>query len=288
MSASVGQHCANEGEQSLSWRKILAVAVIGLGLVTGCKSKSNEELDQAGAYLSKGDYGRALKIYQSITAKFPAGEVSAKAMFLIGEINYLYLKKPQEAIEAYEEFVHTYPNDPNAQPARLNLARIYEEDLDKPQSAITCYQRVIDFADDNDQEKAPYSRWRIARNYDALGQTEQAMVEAQILLEKYPRNKYAEEAKLLLADIEYMKGDYEKAAMAYGNILTKLPDSTAAGEARLGRAACYEEQGKLEEALADYTFLLPTHPEPEVIKRRIARLKAKLHEKKGKWQTDWK
>ena len=271
----------------MNWKKVLAVAVVSLGLVTGCKSKSNEELDQASAFLSKGDYSRALKLYQSITAKFPAGEISAKAMFLIGEINYLYLKKPQEAIEAYEEFAHTYPNDPNAQHARLNLARIYEEDLDKPQSAIICYQRVIDFAEDNDQEKAPYSRWRIARNYDALGQTEQAVTEAQILIEKYPQNKYAGEAKLLLADIEYMKGDYEKAAKAYGDILAKLPEGDVAGEARLGRAACYEEQGKLDEAIADYALLLPTHREPEVIKRRIARLKAKQHEKKGKWQTAW-
>lgn len=272
----------------MNWKKAIAVTVISLGLVTGCKSKSNEELDQAGAYLSQGDYTRALKMYQSLTAKFPAGEVSAKAMFLTGEINYLYLKKPQEALEAYEEFAHTYPNDPNAQQARLNLARIYEEELDKPQTAIICYQRVIDFADDNDQEKAPFSRWRIARNYDALGQTEQAVTEAQILIEKYPQNKYTGEAKLLLADIEYMKGDYGKAAMAYGAILAQAPQGDVAEESRLGRAACYEEQGKLEEAIADYAFLLPTHPEPEVIKRRIARLKARLHEKKGKWQTDWK
>lgn len=90
------------------------------------------------------------------------------------------------------------------------------------QRLISNYQQLIQqFPDDPNNELL---RYQLARSYDLLAQPEASLQQLTTLLTLYPDSSFAAEAWFRKADIHYSQGDYALALAAYKQVLaTKAP-----------------------------------------------------------------
>jgi tetratricopeptide (TPR) repeat protein len=83
--------------------------------------------------------------------------------------------------------------------------------------------------------------------------------EAQALLfqirTEYPSSKAAEQALLLIGNISYQRGDYEKAIRAYQEYLEQYPTGSWVLLAGIGKGYTLEAQGRYEDAAAIFRTL---------------------------------
>jgi TolA-binding protein len=243
------------------------------------------DFKEAQICISQGKYVDALKIFEGIISRSTSEELTTESLFWAGNINYLYLKKYQLAMERFEELVVAYPRSPWAQAARLNMATIYETVLNNRPAAILQYQEVIDFGPGT--AEAALSQLHIAYCYDKLGEANQAITEAQTVLREYPNTEYVDDAILAIGDIYFMKGDYAQAEQTYQKLIHEYPQSDLVTDAKFNQAICLEEQGKWEPAVKKYKEIVDSHSNPSLVNRRIKKLQEKIAKKSKKWKMKW-
>jgi outer membrane protein assembly factor BamD (BamD/ComL family) len=91
---------------------IYIIFVFVAGTFSGCGKKSEEELfNMAESAQKDGNPIEAIKAYRTLQSEYPDGENSAKALFMIGFVYAEELADTGKAIEAFEDFMHKYPND---------------------------------------------------------------------------------------------------------------------------------------------------------------------------------
>lgn len=92
-------------------------------LLPGCAATSDEEdptagmdvkeiYEEASTALKKGDYEKAITMYERLEARFPYGQYAERSQM---EIAYAYYKdsEPESAILAADRFIKLHPNHPN-------------------------------------------------------------------------------------------------------------------------------------------------------------------------------
>jgi cellulose synthase operon protein C len=85
------------------------------------------------------------------------------------------------------------------------------------QVLIANYQQLLQqYPDDPNNELL---RYQLARSYDLLAQPEASLQQLSLLLAQYPDSSFAAEAWFRKADIHYSRGDYELALAAYLQVL---------------------------------------------------------------------
>ncbi len=88
------------------------------------------------------DRDAALATYRELIDRFPQeGDWPARSLMRIGALHRL-MKKPDDAIRAYEKLIVVYPQSPQLRPAWLELAACYEE-KQQPESAIQTYRTML-------------------------------------------------------------------------------------------------------------------------------------------------
>lgn len=165
--------------------------------------------------------------------------------------------------------------------------KITRKEIKEPDEFITLWSRVLAFAAARKREALyglagflvlvlilsgwrTYSRNQEARACGLLGEAQEALssrggtdpsgpaLERAVsalenLLATYPRTRCAQTGRLMLADLKYRQGEYEKAVEIYRSYLDhghRTDELTAL--AWEGIAYCQEAQGKYEEAVASY------------------------------------
>ena len=79
-------------------------------------------------------------------------------------------------------------------------------------------QLLQDYPQDPDNELI---RYQLARSYDLLGEQDASLQQLEQLLERYPSSEFAAEAYFRKGDILYSRGQYEGAQQAYEAVLAK-------------------------------------------------------------------
>jgi tetratricopeptide (TPR) repeat protein len=173
--------------------------------------------------------------------------------------------------------------------------KITRKEIKEPDEFITLWSRVLAFAVARKREALyglagflvlvlllsgwrTYSRNQEARASVLLGEAQEALASKggtdpsgpaldravsalENLLATYPRTRCAQTGRLVLADLKYRQGDYEKAIEIYRSYLDRghrTNELTAL--AWEGIAYCQEAQGKYEEAIASYRKAAETQP----------------------------
>jgi outer membrane protein assembly factor BamD (BamD/ComL family) len=98
-------------------------------------SKNMSEVDyytKANELMSQEQWEEAEQNFQSIIDKYPDGEYSAKAVFMIGFINANYTNNLEKAKEYYHKFLEKYPNHDLADDARYELENLGKSIDDLP------------------------------------------------------------------------------------------------------------------------------------------------------------
>jgi len=226
------------------WRAALAVILLNLGLA-GCGLLPDVQDETAGwsaqrlyseakDNLNDGDYERAIKLYETLEARFPYGRFAQQAQL---EIAYAYYRdnEPISAIAACDRFIKLHPNHPNVDYAYYlkGLANFTED------------QGLLSrFSDQDMSERDP----RAAR---------EAFAAFKELVTRFPDSKYAEDSqarmKYLVNAISanevhvakyYLRREaYVAAAGRAKSVVVNYPETPAVEEALAVMVVAYDKLG---------------------------------------------
>lgn len=254
----------------------LAVAVIAaVGIFTaGHRHRLQGSFREAGRLWDEGDYGKANVLYQRLVDDYPDNELSHQAQFQIGTSYYLFLQKDREAIGTFRDLIRRAPASPYSVKAQRLLGEIYEKRLGDYQQAIVEYQRLIQMA--RGGMEADEGQLAVARGYFRLGDIDQARVEYEVHLERFPESPNSDRALAGIANCYYVRRAYGSAIRYYRRVMAQTADSNMRSEAGFGIAISLEEAGELRQALEAFEKIVSRHPNPELVERRIGRLRRKL------------
>jgi outer membrane protein assembly factor BamD len=228
----------------IAWRAMLAIIALGLGL-SGC-GLLPEVADETAGWsaqrlyseakdnLNEGEYEKAIKLYETLEARYPYGRYAQQAQL---EIAYAYYKdeEPISAIAACDRFIKLHPNHPNVDYAYYlkGLANFTED--------LSLFSR---FSSQDMSERDP----KAARD---------SFVAFKELVTRFPDSKYAEDAqarmKYLVNAISanevhvakyYLKREaYVAAANRAKSVVTNYPETPAIEEALAIMVVAYDRLG---------------------------------------------
>ena len=229
---------------NIAWRAILAIIALSLGL-SGC-GLLPEVADETAGWsaqrlyseakdnLNEGEYEKAIKLYETLEARYPYGRYAQQAQL---EIAYAYYKdeEPISAIAACDRFIKLHPNHPNVDYAYYlkGLANFTED--------LSLFSR---FSSQDMSERDP----KAARD---------SFVAFKELVTRFPDSKYAEDAqarmKYLVNAISanevhvakyYLKREaYVAAANRAKSVVTNYPETPAIEEALAIMVVAYDRLG---------------------------------------------
>lgn len=131
-------------------------------------------------------------LYQQILAMQPDGEMTQKIRYRLSQMNTQTLQTTELTVDA-------------EQAALRQLVKEYE-------------QLLQDYPQDPNNELI---RYQLARSYDLLGSQAQTLTQLDQILRDYPDSNFAGEVWFRKADIHYSRGQYSEALAAYEQVLAK-------------------------------------------------------------------
>ncbi len=146
----------------------------------------------------------------------------ARAQYYIG--CYYYSKQEfQKAIDAYKVVISSYPSvKSDCSNAQFEIAQITLNSFNKPKDAIQEYKKVISSYPDT--WPAGVSQLEIGRSYRKLQNNNQAKIELQKVVDKYPfAQKQQTEALIELGDIAVSSGAGKEAVSYYKKAYSLCP-----------------------------------------------------------------
>jgi tetratricopeptide (TPR) repeat protein len=226
--------------------------------------KAQVAFDLGNARFEVGDYAAAIETYQALLAQKPDKSVAAPAMYNLGNacMNLANAEKDpakraqsyKDASDAFKTLIDKYPDDPNANDARLQMAKVAYQQKD-PNTARPLLRQLM--ASDNKNVSAE------ATNYLAFSYVDtKEYAEALPLLQKYVQNfggmPEADNARVEIGYIlRTQNKDLTGALAMYRTAAGSANERTSqsAQEGELAVAAQYVQAKDYASALAIYVSL---------------------------------
>ena len=272
------------------------------------------QFDKALEREKKGDLGGAIAGYKKTVHRFPKSTVASSAQFKVGE---LCEKRGDidSAATAYEKLIKDYPHSTdfnNALEGEFRIGTAYLEGarqkvfgfktLPSRDRAIAIYKIIV--ANAPFSRQAPLAQFNIGQAYQRQDNYKDAIINYQIVVDKYPTEPVAADALYQIA-FGYMEisrtGSYDrvaatKARETFEDYLSAYPDSEKAPQAKenlnglqaqqtggsLQIAEYYYRQKQYRAAVVYYDDVIrqqPDSPESVKAKARLDGLRAKYGDK---------
>jgi TolA-binding protein len=254
---------------------VAAIVAGGFWYRSNQASFTDRQFIKAEALLADEKFAEAAKAFHALARSHPDHERADEALFLVGELQHLYLKNDREALLAYLLLDKNYPDSPLAQRAQRRAGDIYMDRMEDLARAVVIYQKLID----QGVAEADQLQYRIAEAYFRLNNFEQARIEWEHLLKLHPESSLAPEAGYRIAVSQALQQDFSEAQLSFEKVFTTWPDHPYALEARFGLATLLEEQEYLKDALDILTQLRDSYPKPEVLELRIEQVRDRMEKK---------
>ncbi len=236
------------------------------------KSQDSElKYEKAIEYYEKGDYYRALQLFDAI---LPVYRGTEKAEELYFDYAYAYYHEGEHIMASYyfKRFYNNYPRSKNAEEAAFMAA--YCKYLDSPRYSL-------------DQ----------ANTYEAIN-------EFQLFINRYPRSERAKEATAYIdelrkklqdkdyniANLYFKMEDYRAAIVSYKNLLKDYPDTEYKEEILYRIIKAYYEYAmksiqekqkeRYESAVSAYLDFVSLYPESKYF-NEVQKMRDKVKEKLG-------
>lgn len=254
-------------------------AMLFASLVSCAKDPVKDDFDRADKLCEKEHYEEAAEMFRGIAILNPHSDYASKALFRSGTINYLYLKRYEDAVEDFAYLVYYYPEDKLAFESQADIVDIYMNKKNKYGQAIVELRKLIENYPGHDN--IDQYQYKLARCYYYMRDFDQARLEYLILLDSYRRTRLKPEIYFDIANTYFVEGGgkVDKALEYYGKLIDEYPESPLVTEARFYSAAALEEKGDLDEALKAYEELLPIYPNPSMVTLRIEGIKNIIQKK---------
>lgn len=228
------------------------------------KENARQQLQYAESFEKKRDFKSALREYKKTIKRFPTSPEAATATFKMG-ICYEELDKPSKAFKAFQQVLEDYPAFPHPKEVlqrQFAIARDYYHGKKRP---------------------FPLIKLRLFRARGA------AIEYFNKIVETAPYSDLAAESKLLAAELQQRKKNYDEAIKSYQFIVEHYPRTPAAETALFQIASCHYQKALLARydeksiSLANTNFksYVEKHPEGQHAKEAEEKLMS-LDEKKAR------
>lgn len=261
-------------------RLILGLLLLAVALASVYWVSRERILDyrfaRAEALLDRGETAAAAAAFQRFQANHPRQRLAPEALFRAGEILHLYEQKQQEALLVYLLVIRDYPQSRWAHEARVQAADIYKNRLSDYNQAISLLQKIAD----SDFPGAASVQYEIADCYFRLNNFEQARIEFEGLQKAFPDSPLLPEVQFRIGMTLALERNFPAAIAALQKVVELWPGNRYAIEARFQLAALYVEQELLQKALELLVGLRGQYPEPIALEKRIERVEERIRKKR--------
>jgi TolA-binding protein len=131
----------------MTYKNVMVVLFLfGVSVVVGgCSKQSTEEdlLKSATLHHGNDEFDEALNDFQELTQKYPKSGKMPEVLYAMGIIYQNEKKEYRKAESLYTKLVLNFPNEPTAQGAAYQRARILAWNLHRPDSAIAAYELFL-------------------------------------------------------------------------------------------------------------------------------------------------
>ena len=183
----------------------------------------------------------AMPLFQRLVAEYPDSSFSSKAT--MARAKFLEDSKDVEgAVEMYEIVVNRFNKKPIANVARLHLANLLhktgvQQNLAKAQTLLKDYLQS-----QSEKSSADEALYLLGWVMHDQGDSDQAVVRFQRLVDQYPASKYWSDAAFRIAQQHIRKGEDAKADAIVNQIVAKGKDANDVPQEVLSRARYLKAQ----------------------------------------------
>ncbi len=264
-----------ELRQEMRKNALLFLVLLSSLFLFGCTERRQMRfMEQAEEELSRGHATEASELLRKSVALNPESKTAVRAIYKLGFTLESYLKDYEGALFNYQEFIRLSQDRVSIYEVQKRIANLYYEQLHDPDKAISAYKKILTFSPDS--LEADNFQYKIAQSFYQQNNFEQARLEYQTLLEKYPKSQLNARARYEIGNTYYMEGKYDIGLEALKQVLRHNPQSEWATEAQFLMAESLDRQEKLQAALQTYENIQGRYSSAEILNSRIAEIKKRM------------
>lgn len=235
-------------------------------------SAVNRDILAAQNYVDNQEFAKAVEIYEKILKQNPSKLIKTKIYYQVAEINYLYLDEQVKALSYYQYIVDNV-DDPLWQVKSMEkVADINFSFSRNYQKAKKAYEVLLEVKPK--LKNFDFYAFRVAESYFEMGDYEQATIYFKKIIDQ-PGNPFHVEAYNQMGLVEFYTRNWDKAVDYWMEYLKRETQKDKIIKAKFMIANAYESNEKLKEAYNIYYSLLPSYPNPEVLRERLRSLYAR-------------
>lgn len=251
----------------------LVILLILLGF-SSCDFTSglNQDILSAQKYVDQQKFSKAVELYERVLKKNPSKIIKTKINYQLAEIYYLYMDEQVKALKYYQ-FIVENVDDPLWQVKSLEkIADINFSFSKNFTEAIRAYEILMNVKPR--LKNYDYYFLRVGESYFEMGKYNKAReIFNQIISQ--PTNPYYVEAYNQMGLIEFYNKNWDKAVEYWLEYLKRERRKPQITNVKFLIANAYEANEKLKEAYNIYYSLLPSYPNPDVLRARLKSLYAR-------------
>jgi tetratricopeptide (TPR) repeat protein len=233
-------------------------------LLAACGADELDTVRTADELFGQGHWEEAAAAYASLPPEVGAwrayGAWRAAVVYRDG------LQDLPRATQAFEECAKTWGDNEWGYTCQVDLADLLR-DNGEYRDAIGAYRAAIEMRPNGlHLQQCLLASGRV---YLSLGQPEQARVEWEELLQRYPKSPYGPVVALELARSFDLQGDHKGALAAYQHVQERFPTHSVAPLAAFGEGEALEQLGRLKEAEAKFLATRDVHPNPAAVQVKL-------------------
>ena len=259
------------------WGATLVLALVLAALfLAGCgvQGEGDRLAAQARALWEAGVYGGAARNFVTLADLYPNSPLAEESLYLAASLYHHYIRDSEQAARLYQNLAVSFPKGQYFFEAREKLAIVYEGSDHSRHRALQIYQQLL--LAPKMAGRADYLRFKIGELNLQLGKMDQARLEFRDLLIKRPNSKFAPKTYYLVGYSYYLEKRFNLALAVFRGTARKFPGTPIAIRSEFFVADTLEDQGKMKLALKSFLALKNHYPFPDIIKRRIRTLRARI------------
>ena len=147
-----------------------------------------------------GHYEEAIDYYQKLLVHYPEHRICADGLFNMAQIYHLHLNNNDEAITAYTQQVHFFPDEPNSFQGLVQLGQLLSME-EKWEDAVYYFQNIVEKYPDQPTCDDLYFRMGDILQHQ-VKDTTKAIEMYKTIVEKYPKSSWVKYARPRLAELK--------------------------------------------------------------------------------------
>ena len=249
--------------------RVVLLTLVWLAL-TACRDHTDSLFSEARRAMEADNYETAARLYQEITIQAPDSPLAAEAHYELAQIYYLRLRAVDAAKDILVKMLHDYPDSSVDIDARRLLARLYEEDLQKPQRAVKLYRALL--AEDLDEDVRRQILLEIAHCRYRMGEFEASANAYRIAL-GLPYHRDTDSAYMRLANLEWLGGSADESLRLLRELEERTTEDDYRHEAMLSEVEVLMSLGRFFAARERMSIIVSAFPDSA----DVVELEARLH-----------